>query len=320
MFMTRKYPMHKIRWGLCCIFKEAPIKFRTATVAYIARLNNRGEPYLNFLSTLILSNLNTLIAAIEYCKQFNIGSFRIHSEFLPLFKHFQYGYHLEQLPEAALIFQKFEYCKKLAQTNTVRLTFHPDQFVVLNSPHEHVVKNSIQELEYHGEIAELLGADVINIHAGGTYGNKAKALTNFAERFERLSKRVRTRLTIENDDRCFTPQDLLSLCQQLKIPLVYDVHHHRCLPDELSIEQASIQAYKTWDREPLFHISSPLEGWNGPKRERHHDYIDIQDFPICWFDFPAMTIEIEAKAKELAIFKLQTELDLKFKKIKYEVD
>jgi predicted GIY-YIG superfamily endonuclease len=57
----------------------------------------------------------------------------------------------------------------------------------------------------------------------------------------------------------------------------------------------------------LFHISSPLEGWNGPKPERHHDFIDMQDFPACWRR-RTITVEVEAKAKELAVRRLQQDL------------
>jgi len=89
--------------------------------------------------------------------------------------------------------------------------------------------------------------------------------------------------------------------------LVYDVHHHRCLPDGLSLAEATARARQTWKSEPLFHISSPLEGWDGPKPERHHDYINAADFPKEWLGWP-LTVEVEAKAKELAIARLQRDL------------
>jgi UV DNA damage endonuclease len=93
------------------------------------------------------------------------------------------------------------------------------------------------------------------------------------------------------------------MCADTGVPLVYDVHHHRCLPDGLSIEAATEQAAATWKREPLFHISSPIEGWRGPKPERHHDYIDPRDFPSAWKN-RVLTVEVEAKAKELAVLQL----------------
>lgn len=151
-----------------------------------------------------------------------------------------------------------------------------------------------------------MGADVINIHGGGAYGDKPKALADFARNLDRLSARVRSRLTIENDDRIYTPADLLPICNATGIPLVYDVHHHRCNPDEWSVEQASNRALTTWNREPMFHISSPIAGWEGPQPERHHEFIDVNDFPECWNKLD-MTVEVEAKANELAVLKLKTD-------------
>ena len=108
---------------------------------------------------------------------------------------------------------------------------------------------------------------------------------------------------MENDDTSFAPADLIAACRSTGVPLVYDVHHHRCLPDGLSVEEATAAALTTWDREPLFHISSPIEGWGGPKPLRHHDEIDPSDFPDCWRGM-AITVEVEAKAKERAVLRL----------------
>ena len=119
---------------------------------------------------------------------------------------------------------------------------------------------------------------------------------------------IEQRLTFENDDKSYTPSDLLPICNELEAPFVYDVHHHRCLKDTMLIQEVTEAALKTWNREPLFHISSPLEGWEGPKPQRHHDFINPDDFPDCWKSL-SVTVEIEAKAKEVAIQKLQTALE-----------
>ena len=178
---------------------------------------------------------------------------------------------------------------------------------MLNSPRPEVVDRSIAELEYQAEVAEWVGADVVNIHGGGAYGDKPDALARFAHNLSRLSDRARSRLTVENDDTTYTPSDLLPLCRAEGIPLVYDVHHHRCNQDDLSVEEATEQAIATWDRQPMFHISSPIEGWKGPKPQRHHDFIDVQDFPDCWRGL-SLTVEVEAKAKEVAVLKLKKQL------------
>jgi UV DNA damage repair endonuclease len=89
-------------------------------------------------------------------------------------------------------------------------------------------------LSNHNFLAELIGADVINIHGGGIYGDKHEALKRLKKNLSLLSPSLSSKLTLENDDRCYTPQDLLPLCQEMRVPFVYDVHHHRCLPSELN--------------------------------------------------------------------------------------
>lgn len=295
-----------IRLGLCCIFRDEPIKFGTTTAAALGRLNRADA--LAKLSALCLANANSLLAALEFCAEHGIGCFRVNSQILPIKTHPQHCYEVHELPEGDEIQQRFQQCGEFARQHNVRTCFHPDQFVVLNSQKPQVVEASIRELEYQSEVAEWIGADVVNIHGGGAFGDKTKALADFARALDRLSPRARSRVTVENDDKIFTPADLLPICRATGIPLVYDVHHHRCHPDELSEAEATRQALATWNREPLFHISSPLEGWAGPRPERHHDYIDITDFPACWLT-ETLTVEVEAKAKELAVLKLKHELN-----------
>jgi UV DNA damage endonuclease len=217
--------------------------------------------------------------------------------------HPKAGFEMGELPGSDTIVRRFQDCGDFARDQNVRVSFHPDQFVVLNSPNPNTLTHSIAELEYQAEVAEWVGADTINIHGGGAYGDKSTALEVLRERIDLLSERVRTRLTLENDDKVYTPTDLLPVCNETGVPLVYDVHHHRCLPDGLTVSKATDLTRKTWDREPLFHISSPLEGWDGPKPARHHDYISPEDFPRAWLGWP-LTVEVEAKAKELAVARL----------------
>ena len=178
---------------------------------------------------------------------------------------------------------------------------------MLNSPNPKTLAHSLEELDYQAEVAEWVGADTINIHGGGAYGDKTTALQALRRNIERLPAPVRSRLTLENDDKVYTPADLLPVCADTGVPLVYDVHHHRCLPDGLSVAEATERARKTWRTEPLFHISSPIEGWGGPRPERHNDYIDAADFPAEWLGWP-LTVEVEAKAKELAVARLMAAL------------
>ncbi len=291
-----------IKLGLCCKFEAEPIRFYTTTATSLMKL--KKQEAFGKLSEICLKNAQSLQEALKYCSQNNIGSFRVSSQILPLKTHPKVGYELKNLPDGKDIIQAFRVCNELRIKYNLRIVFHPDQFILLSSPNDDVTRRSIADLEYHAQVSEWVGADVINIHGGGAYGNKQEALSQVARNLKRLSKVVRSRLTLENDDKTYTPEDLLPLCEKERIPLVYDVHHHRCNPDGLSVEQATQLALSTWNREPLFHISSPKNGWKGSIPSQHHDFIDPKDFPSCWRNFKG-TIEVEAKAKELAIKKLR---------------
>ncbi|MDA3895096.1 MAG: UV DNA damage repair endonuclease UvsE [Desulfobacteraceae bacterium] len=294
-----------IRFGLCCIFKAQPIKFRTTTAAYLSKRSGREQR--DRLSELCLINAENLLKALEFCHRNKIGGFRINSQILPLKTHPDLGYDIRDLPGSDQIIAAFKTCGEYSLKHNIRTTFHPDQFIVLSSPYPDVVQRSIADLQYQAEVAQWVNADVLNIHAGGVYGDKPSAIKRFVHNVETLPDPVRKRLTLENDDRSYSPRDLLPVCADLKIPLVYDVHHHRCLSDDLSIEEATERCLKTWNREPLFHISSPKDGWQASNIRKHHDYIHINDIPRDWLSMD-ITVEVEAKAKELAIKKLMTDL------------
>ncbi|MEW6709187.1 MAG: UV DNA damage repair endonuclease UvsE [Candidatus Riflebacteria bacterium] len=296
-----------MRYGLCCMFKEQPIKFSNTTARSLSVKSRKDS--LKKLSLLCLNNARSLSQAFKWCSDNGIGDFRIVSQILPLKTHPEAGYKIGDLPDSEEIIAIFKSCGDFSRQKNVRSSLHPDQFVVLSSPDPKVVAASIAEIEYQTEVAQWTGADVINIHGGGAYGDKSSALARFAENFKKLSPEARKRLTVENDDKIYSPSDLLPLCHKLQIPLVYDVHHHRCLPDSLTGKQATEAALATWNREPMFHISSPREGWQGPKPHCHHDFIDPQDFPVFWKKLD-ITVEIEAKAKEIAVKRLIDELKI----------
>lgn len=287
-----------LRPGLCCIFHEEPITFQTRQARYIQPLSRPQQ--LELLAASIRHNLQSLAKALRYCQVHGIGSFRISSRFLPLKTHSGVEYSLEQLPGAGEIFEQFAACRQFCADMNLRTTFHPDQFTLLSSPRPEVTRNSVAELLYHNEMAELLGSDVIMIHGGGAYNDKPAALRRLVKEVDLLPEGLRRRLALENDDRTYTPADLLPVCRQLALPLVYDVHHHRCNPDGMTEAEATGEALATWDREPLFHLSSPRQGWDARDRRSHHDFISIGDFPECWHTL-RLTVELEAKAKEVAV-------------------
>ena len=292
-----------VRLGLCCTFLQQPIKFRTTTARYL--LTQRASERARLLNELALHNARALGAAITWCAAHGIGAFRVPSGILPMYTHPVVGWRLDDDRGAgAGVIAALRAAGRARHHTGVRLSFHPDQFVVPGSANPAVVEASLRELEYQARVAELIGAEQLTIHGGGAQGGKAASLERLAANLRRLSRRARSRVVLENDDRVFTVEDLLPICERLDVPLVYDVHHHRCNPDRLGVEQATARAAETWEgREPWVHLSSPALGWNGKDPRPHADYISVGDVPPCWLG-RSMTIDVEAKAKELAVLRL----------------
>lgn len=294
-----------IRLGLCCVFVDAPIKFRRTTATYQSKFSLREQR--RHLADICMHNADELLNALIFCHEAGIGAFRVNSQILPLATHPRQGYDIRDLPGHSKIVEVYRQCGEFARQHDIRTSFHPDQFVVIASPSSAVRKKSAEELVYQAMVADWVGADVINIHAGGAYGDKPANLKRLVSAIKALPAEVASRLTLENDDRTYSPEDLLPACREAGVPLVYDVHHHRCLTDSLTVEAATHAALGTWNREPLFHISSPLERRSGLEDRRHADYIDVNDFPEAWRNLD-ITVDVEAKAKELAVEKLNVDL------------
>lgn len=250
--MNQENGPRSIRLSLCCLFHQTPIKFRTTTAKYLKKLQNDGEDVrLKYISDILSDNIKSLQKAIQFCAVNGIGSFRISSQLFPCYTHKEIGYKLNQMPNETNLIESLNECRRLAKLYDIRLSMHPDQFVVLNSPNESIVANSVTDLEYHALMyeysyvslfaktsylrtvslsffsCEFVGGDVINIHGGGVYGDKVSALKRLDENIKKLSPSVLSRLTLENDDKSYSPEDLLPICVANNIPFVYDVHHHR---------------------------------------------------------------------------------------------
>jgi len=291
-----------VRLGLCCTFLEEPIRFRSTTARLVG--GKRPAERRRFLGELALDNAAALAAAIEWCAAHRIGAFRVSSQLFPLATHPQVGYALEELPTWPALERSLRAARRRARALDIRLSLHPDQFVVPGSASEAVAKSSLFELEHQARVAELVGAEQMTLHGGGGQPDRRAALDRLERGLDRLSPRARARIALENDDRVFTVEDLLPVCARAGLPLVYDVHHHRCLPDRLGEGEALERAAATWrGREPWAHISSPKGGWRSARPQAHGDYIRPRDVPPSWIG-RRMTVDVEAKAKELAVLRL----------------
>lgn len=302
-----------IRWGLCCQFLDAPIRFRQATHRYVATLAEVERE--QYLTNIARANAIALAHAVEHCHELGIGAFRINSQIVPLATHPESGYALESLAEGEVILRAYRAAGELARLRDIRLSFHPDQFVVLNSEREDVVRSSLREMEHQATVARLIGADVLCLHGGGAAGGVGPALDRLERGIDRLSDDARALLALENDDRLFSVADLLPLCERTGVPLIYDAHHHRCHPDGLTVDEATVRAMATWGaREPYMHLSSPRDGWGASNPRPHDAFIDPSDVPGSWLRLALegrrFTVDVEAKDKERAVLAIRDAVDL----------
>jgi UV DNA damage endonuclease len=264
------------------------------------------------LQRVILSNLIDLEKILFYNIKNNVHFYRITSKLFPLVGHPLVKYNYKK--DFSTYLQKIG---TIIQNSNMRVDSHPDQFCVLNSIRDDVVKSSISILNYHQNMFKLMqiqDAKVI-LHIGSSANGKRKSINRFIETFNHLNKNLRTMIIVENDDKIFNIKNTLSLCQKLNIPMVLDYHHHICNGGNYKIEDYIIEIFNTWNNEilkPKVHFSSPK---SKKERRSHHDYIDCDEFiefieriKFVNRDFDIM---IEAKMKDVALFNLIRELKYK---------
>ena len=271
------------------------------------------ERGVEYATELALQNARDLHRILEWNNENNIKLFRLSSEMFPWGSE----YEIEKSPHYARIKTILLACGNYAKKNGIRITSHPGPFNVLVSPRPHVVENTFKDLELHAKIFDLMGLEKshynkINIHCNGVYGDKDSAMKRFCENFKKLSHSVRSRLTVENDDKAsmYSVKDLMYLHEQIGIPIVFDYHHHKFCTGGLSEEDALEVAISTWvDIIPVVHYSESRS------KEYEDDKIRPQahsDYVLDYIDTYGNRVDImvEAKAKELAVLRYKEIHDL----------
>ena len=269
---------------------------------------------IEYASELGLQNCKDLFKIIKWNKENGFDFFRITSNLFP----WSSEYKLEDMPDHWEIAGILGEIGKYVEENNMRITSHPGPFNVLTSPHEHVVENCVKDLSIHGEVFDMMGLsrtpyNKINIPIGGVYGDKKSAMERFCKNFERLPESVKSRLTVENDDKAtmYSVKDLFyGVYAVIGIPIVFDYHHHRFNDGGLTEEGALKVAISTWgDIVPVVHYSESrnIEQEDDKIRpQAHSDY--VYDYINTYGN--EVDIMVEAKAKELAV--------LKYKQIHFE--
>jgi len=263
------------------------------------------------LATLARMNIASTTRLFHHNRAYDIKVFRLTSKLIPLATHPL----LQDWDWPRELGADFRNLGSLAVRDGLRISAHPDHFTLLNSPREEVVQAAVKDLIYHDGIFSCMGlesAAKLVIHVGGSYKDKDNSLVRFIENFRKLPTPIKARIMLENDDKSYSAAEVLALCQQLKVPMVLDIHHHWCLNRVEDIADLLPAIFATWDEEivpPKVHISSPRDDKN---IRAHADYID----PVFLLDFLNIArgldrdfdVMCEAKAKDAALFRLLDDL------------
>jgi UV DNA damage endonuclease len=260
---------------------------------------------LEYASELALLNARDLEIILKWNLENNIYFFRLGSDLFPWGNKVD----VRKFPDFDEIAATLKRCGDFAADNGIRITTHPGPFNLLASSNEEVIENTVKDLEMHALLFDLMGLsrtpfNKINIHIGATYGNKLQAAETWCKNFLRLSEGVRSRLTVENDDKAtmFSVLDLYELVhRRVGVPIVFDYHHHTFNTGDLSAEEALRLAATTWNGiKPVVHYSeskSLHERDDTINPRAHSDYVSeyIDTYGVD------VDIMIEAKCKELAL-------------------
>ena len=259
---------------------------------------------LSYVSELVILNLQDTLKILDYNIKNNILVYRMSSEMFPWFTHYSFS----DLPKFDTIKVLLQKIGKVVKENELRVGFHAPPFCVLGSENQSVVIKTIDELNKHAQLMDLMELEQstyypINIHVNTTQPTREEAAKRFCEGFQLLSDSCKRRLTVENDDKLsqYSVKMLYDLVHtQIGIPIVFDQLHYKLGPQDQTLEEALRLALSTWKTKPLTHMASSIRNEDPKGLERAHaDYIYE---PIETFDLE-FDIEIESKAKDLAVLK-----------------
>ena len=266
-----------------------------------------------------------------YLKQRDITMYRLSSDLAPYLTHPEMPQFRDQIAERAR-----ELCDlgAIARSQNLRLSFHPSQYIILNSPDPKLTAQSVYDIESQGEMLDRmeLGPEaVVVVHVGGSYGDRTAARERWARTFEKnLSKRARDRLVLENDDISFSAADVLEIHRLCGVRLIFDHQHFWCLnPERLELRPTVEGFLRTWPSgvRPKLHFSSPRTELREIRRKNrktnkreivllpplltgHADYNNPIEFVTLMRQLEGLEFDVmlEAKAKDLALLRLRSDL------------
>jgi UV DNA damage endonuclease len=277
---------------------EKDIKFRTMT--YKSFSSKPKIESLEKLSDIVRNNFNTTEKIIRHCAAVGIKGYRISSDLVPIINHPEVMLNISDLPNYKLIQYEINKVGKAIKETGLRISAHPSEYISLTSDDSKVINNSINDLEQHAEIFDLLELEnntfnPLNIHCRKD-GDPLEISDKFKKNFELLSDRVKNRLVLENNDNAKGVWSVRNLIKYFPgYSITFDTLHHKMLSDGYSDEEAFNAAYNTWKFEPIFHYSE------GKDNTRAHKDM-AENLPpnygksVIW--------DVELKGKDYAILEM----------------
>lgn len=235
----------------------------TTTIAWLGRQTKEAaEQKLWDLTSQNLQNTLNLVLKVSMLP-IGLRMVRLSSEILPVYTHRNWNYFHKRADVVKLMEYCFAKIGDVARNAGVRLSFHPGQFTVLASENPGIVNNSIDEFEYHADMARMMGYGKtfqdfkINVHISGKLGPDG-----IRAAYTRLSPEARNCITIENEENAWGLTDSLELSDLL--PIVLDVHHHWCREGEWINPKSDLvkQVIESWRGiRPVMHYSQSREDY-----------------------------------------------------------
>ena len=306
---------------------ERPLLSRCTTVAWLNRQTK--EDAEQRLWDLMVHNIKAFENLVKYVGGLSdeLHMVRLGSDVLPVYTEPTWSYFWKKPDVRAYCEKHFAKVGELARKLDVRLSMHPGQFTVLASDNPNIVNRSIEEFEYHVDVARWMGYGrqyqdfKINVHIAGRKGP-----AGILDAYPRLSPEARNTITIENDEMSWGIEASLELRD--KLALVLDIHHHWVKTGEYiqPTDDRYLRIVDSWRGvRPVIHYSVSREdllvghdvntlpnmdelleqGFKKAKLRAHSDYMwndAVNDWALSFRD--SADIMVESKAKNLASIKL----------------
>jgi UV DNA damage endonuclease len=291
---------------------------KTVTLKRLESITGDRDRF-NLCAAVARANLKNTRRLIFHNAAHGLRLYRITPQLVPLATH----------PRAAAWDWESELAPDFAEVGRemrrfgMRISSHPGQYTVLSSPDPKVVAAARADLEYHAKLHKLLDHGSVGrivLHVGGAQGGKEAGLERFEQSLRLVSDAVRRRLALENDDTIYGTGDVLSLCRRVRLPMVFDLHHHMLNPAGAELREVLPDIFATWPPEerPKIHVSSPKSAGQ-PKA--HADFVVAEPFreflTLCeQVGARPIDVMVEAKMKDAAALKLAGDLGIQLHPLK----